>query len=355
MPDINYAEKWGSGLVKGFNNQAVTADMFTQAGDFVGVYTYHDNEIGDVPLSSYDVTRNVTTQSRYGDPVDVGNIQYDYQVEQKISFSAILDEIYNQGVLNEHKVAAFMEKQKNHRISPALDKYRLKRWCEQAGFHVPLPSGGITKENVVEFLIDCHAKMEEAGVKGTIVLTVAIPWLKYLKLAPEWVETNDLAKKTLPRGTIAEFDGMAVKKSPAKNFPDGIPFLISVKESLISPMKVKKIDIFEKCENNAGSRVNFLMIYDAFVRGHVAQGVLTAAPSANICATPTITVSGGKATIASTTSGATVKYTIDGSDPRFSKNAKVYSAAADVPAGARIRAAAMKDGMYWSDMAEKDI
>ena len=46
-------------------------------------------------------------------------------------------------------------------------------------------------------------------------------------------------------------------------------------------------------------------------------------------------------------------YTTDGSDPRYSKDAKTYTAAFPAAAGTRIRAVATKDGMFSSDLTEK--
>ena len=69
-------------------------------------------------------------------------------------------------------------------------------------------------------------------------------------------------------------------------------------------------------------------------------------------ATPTITLSENKATVAS--SGATaIYYTTDGSDPRYSKDAKAYTAAVTLAAGETIRAYAVADGKYASAVAKK--
>ena len=68
-------------------------------------------------------------------------------------------------------------------------------------------------------------------------------------------------------------------------------------------------------------------------------------------AAPTITMSGAAATVAS--SGAdSIYYTVDGSDPRYSDEAKPYSAAVTLTAGQTIRAYAVKAGKYASPVAE---
>lgn len=355
LPDINYVERYGESLVKGFNNRSETGDMFSQEGKFTGVYTYHDIETQTVPLTTYDVTQDIQTANRYGAPVDVGDIQYDYTVKEKPSFSAILDKTYGEGQLNMKTVSAFMEKQKNDRIAPYLDGMRMRKWAEGAGFHVAIPSGGLTKSNITEFVMDCHSMMKDAFVPEDLILTCTRDVEKKLKLSDEWVKLDSLAGKTLPKGTIAEFDGMAVKTMATSKFPAGVHFMITHKDAITSPTKVKEMNVFEKCENNSGSKINFLMICDAFVRGHKAAGVLVACDANKICAKPTITASSSNWAIASSTSGAVIKYTTDGSDPRYSHSAKVYTAAISVEAGKTIRAAATKDGMYNSEVTDKEV
>jgi hypothetical protein len=93
------------------------------------------------------------------------------------------------------------------------------------------------------------------------------------------------------------------------------------------------------------------MRHDAFVIGTRADGVAVACLPGKVTAVPEISVSGGKATISGS---GTVMYTIDGSDPRYSKEAKLYSAAVTVEAGAEVRAYAKEDGKFWSDVAAYD-
>lgn len=355
MPDINYAEKWGKPMVTGFNHKAITGDMFSAGGDFSGNYTYHDMELGTVPLSEYDVTKSTVTSNRYGNPVDVSNTQYDYTVAEKISFAAIMDEIYNQGLLDEYKVGKWIDKEKDEVISPNLDKVRMRKWVDHAGFHVELPTGGLTTDNIVEFLMDAHNLMRNAGVPANAQLTMRYADYTKMRLAKQIIETDELARKILPKGSLALFDDMNIVAGPDNIFPANCRMLISHKDSLIAPTKVKDIVPFEKCETHSGSQVNFLMIHDAFVRGHKASGVLAIVDRGSVCATPTVAASSGKWAITSTTSSAVIKYTTDGTDPRFSKNAKVYSGTISADPGTTIKASAEKEGLYWSDVAVFEV
>lgn len=80
-------------------------------------------------------------------------------------------------------------------------------------------------------------------------------------------------------------------------------------------------------------------------------------PSMSSVATPIFNPSAGtypgtqSVTIACTTSGATIKYTTDGTDPKTSSTAKTYGSAISVTATTTIKAYAFKSGMTNSDIA----
>lgn len=95
------------------------------------------------------------------------------------------------------------------------------------------------------------------------------------------------------------------------------------------------------------------MIHDAFVLGKKSSGVAVAVLKGFVQATPTITMDGAKATIASTDATA-IYYTTDGSDPRYSVEAKAYTAAVTLNSGDQLRAYAVAEGKYSSAVAAKD-
>lgn len=73
-------------------------------------------------------------------------------------------------------------------------------------------------------------------------------------------------------------------------------------------------------------------------------------------ATPVITATNkASVTIATTTTGATIKYTLDGSDPLTSATAKNYTAAITTAAGKTVKAIAVKAGMVNSAVASVDV
>ena len=172
----------------------------------------------------------------------------------------------------------------------------------------------------------------------------------------EWdnLQNYSLGGETLPKGCIGKFDNMAVKPMTTSRMPAGVPFMITYKGALISPMKINDFKGHVDPPGISGDLLEFRMMYDAFVLGKKANGVACACLPGTVTATPTINVEGSNATISST-SGSTVYYTTNGSDPRYSTDARVYSGAVALASGDELRAYAVKDGLFWSGVAEYDM
>lgn len=153
---------------------------------------------------------------------------------------------------------------------------------------------------------------------------------------------------------MGQISGMNVLPMSNDRMPANVVFMILHKKSVISPMKIKDFKGHVDPPGLSGDLIEFRMMYDAFVLGKKADGVLVACAPNTVVKTPTITMSGKAATIETTTSGATVYYTTDGSDPRYSVEAKAYTAAVTLTSGDRLRAYAAKAGMFNSAVAAKD-
>lgn len=252
------------------------------------------------------------------------------------------------------KAGAVMKAHRDEQIIPAVDTYRLSKWAADAGIHEELTAAP-EKGNIVTQIIDLHNKMLDAGVPDQITLIVSRAYLTTLKLSNEWTALDSLGGKTLPKGTIGEFDGMATKPMTSKKMPANVPFMMIYKGSVISPMKIDTFKAHIDPPGLSGDLLEFRMLYDAFVLGKKANGVAVACLPGKVVKTPAIAVSDSKATITCGTSGATIYYTTDGSDPRYSVDAKTYTAAVAVTAGDQVRAYATKAELYNSAVAEADI
>jgi hypothetical protein len=355
MSVIHFPEKYKQSLMDGFNKASETDSLFTHELDteFSGVNTVHVTSLKTEPLQDYNRNLQVGTGSRYGQTKEVGDEVQTFTMTQDKSLSLSVDKGNNAEQFNMKQAGKVMKAERDEQIIPAVDTYRLRKWAEEGGIHKEL-SEAPSKTNIVTQIVELHNEVLDAGVPDQITLLIARTYLPTLKLSSEWTALDSLGGKTLPKGSIGEFDGMAVKPMTTKRMPANVPFMLIYKGSVIAPMKIEKFKGHVDPPGLSGDLLEFRMIHDAFVLGKKANGVAVAVLKGNVAAVPAISVSGGKATI--TASGATaIYYTTDGSDPRYSKEAKAYTAEVSVAAGDVVRAYATAAGKYRSAVAEKTV
>lgn len=354
---IHFGEKFRTALAKYFASKSVTEHAFNHNIDaeFSGSDTVHIYEIATTGLNNYDKTVDPSTGSRFGKVIEVGDHRYTFKLTQDISLDRSVDRGNNDAQFNIKKAGAIMKAYTDKRIRPSKDKYRLMKWCTEAGIHMGLAAAP-TKATIIEQIIDLHdAMIDEDVPEADGTLYIARPYLKVLKLAPEWVGLDSLGGETLPKGTVGKFDGLVVQPVSARKFPDKCYFAIFCKDSIIAPEKINTFRGIKDSENMDGDRLQYRCKFDAFVMPSLAAGAAVACAATAVTATPTVSISGGKATVTGA-DGAVVYYTLDGSDPRYlSADRKVYSAAVAVSKGDIFRCCAVADGKFHSAATYNEI
>jgi len=167
------------------------------------------------------------------------------------------------------------------------------------------------------------------------------------KLSDELKYNPAFTSNAVINGLVNIIDGTPVVTGPDDLFPAGVNFVLKYKNATVDPMKLRLLRVITNSENVAGSIMQGLIRYDSFVLAQKADGIYIHAKDGMVAA-PTVTVSGGQATITTTTSGATIKYTIDGTNPKTSATAEVYTDPVDISTAKMVRAYAYKDGMLSS-------
>lgn len=353
MAVIHFDEQYKKALIQGFEKASETDALFDHSLDmeFSGVKTVHVKSLKTEPLQNYNRTTDPNTGSRYGATKEVGNEEQTFTMTQDRSLSLSVDKGNNKEVMDKHKVGAIMAAERDEHIIPEVDTYRLQAWANKAGI-VKALSAALSKSNVLENVIGAWYEMRNKGVnEGTLL--IPFQYMPYLILAPEWVGLDSLGGKSLPSGVVGQLSGMNVKPISNDRMPTDVDFMIVHKKSVISPMKIKDFKGHVDPPGLSGDLIEFRMIYDAFVLGKKADGVLIAVQSAKKCTAPTIAAATGAVT--TTESKATTYFTIDGSDPRYSSTAAVYTAAPTVKAGDVVKAYSVIAGKYASDVAAVTI
>lgn len=346
---INLAEKYSKQVQERFYEDSYTQSSFATDLDaeFVGVKTVRVYEVDVAPMNDY--TRSGT--SRYGTPKELNDNVYEFQMKKDRSFTYTIDKGNQAEQMNIKEAGKTLRRQMREVVTPEIDAYRMKVWAEQAGQHVALTAAP-SKTTIVEALMDANVALDKKHVpKKNRTFYIDINYYKYLKLASEWLGIDALGQKSLAQGVIGTFDGVPVKA--LATVPTDVYFMLIYKNSAISPMKLKDYKIHSDVPGISGNLVEGRVMYDAFVKPTMANGIYVACATGKVCTTPTISISSNTITLTAGT-GEAIKYTLDGSDPRFSETAATYSSDSKptAAAGDTVRAAATKTGMFWSDLAE---
>ena len=242
--------------------------------------------------------------------------------------------------------------QLSEKVVPLMDKYALDKYFHEAGNIVgadTVPS----QDDIVSYIFDAATTMDNKLVPPeNRYLYIKATYYNILRQASEFLAVDSLAVKALGKGLVGEIADMKVIKVPDCYFPENTYFLIAYKDAVILPNKIKTARVLKNVPGLDGSLLEGRNYFDAFVLGAKADGVYALVDIDSVCETPAVT-KGSTTTIESNTLDSKVKYTLDGSDPRYSPTAQVYTAAITNPeAGTMIKAYAYKDGMFASGVVE---
>lgn len=316
---INLAKKFEKKVAERYSREALTAGMFSTEYSWAGVRTIEVPSVGVVQLGKYD--RNAAT-NRYGTPHELGDSVQTMEVADDIAFTYTVDKGNNEDQMNIKAANSTLSRNIKEVAEPYKDKYRLKKWAHGAGTVVSTNAAKITKNTITENIMDCTEAMDDAGVPdGERTLAIPTKYYKFLKQNPDFIAAADLGKSGLQKGEVGEIDGMTVKKMPTSYFPAGVCWMITRKDALLAPEKLKDYKIHNDPPGISGNLVEYREYHDAFVLGAKANGALVCVDDAYKINKPTITNNTSAFDLKTTTAGADLYYTTDGSDPRYSNSA----------------------------------
>lgn len=349
MGTINLATKFSKKLDGLFTSASVTdawvgGDYEWEGVNSIKVWNLLTEDPGD-----YDAT---ATANRYGTPSEVDDQINSYTLTQKKSFSKTFDETNVQDQMLVKKATAYMKQLWEERYVPMIDKYRLDVWANGAGLG-KVNSTALTSTTIIKAILQAHAAMDDACIPSDGRATfIPSDIVVECKLATELAANQNWMDKTVVKGKIAEINGSPVISVPASRMPDGVEFIIKHKRSSADPVKLRKLQANDSPQGICGTLMEGLVRFDAFVLANKANGIYVYAKTGMLDA-PTISLSGKNVTI-SGASGASIRYTIDGSNPKTSDTASTYSGTVTLAQSAKVRAYQSMSGSVNSPIAELD-
>lgn len=346
MPAINLHEKHSAKIAERFRTDSFIAGNTSNDYSFDGVKSLNIPTIKTIPVTRY-VRSGL---QRFGQITEVEDTVQTLTMTQEPSWTASIDEGNASDQQYIKKAGKVMKMQSDEVTTPMADKYALNVYAQNAGQIVEL-SAAPTKANIVEKLFEASTALDNALVPQTNrILYITSSDYNKVRLSPEFIGVEKLAGRILSKGQVGEIADMKVVKIPDNYMPENVHFMITHKKSVLMPFKLKTARILSEVVGINGRVLEWYSYYDAFVIGAKANGVYVAAKAGKVSAAPTISISSGSATITGT---GTVYYTTDGSDPRYSNSAKVYSSAVTVEAGDVVSAYAVETGKFKSGVVSE--
>ncbi len=346
---INLATKYSNKIAENFSLAALIADKGADGYEFTGVkglkvYTPLTVELGDY---------NRSGANRYGNPTEMQDTVQELVMSQDKSFALTIDRGNNEEQMMVKSAGKMLALQIAERVVPAVDKYAIEQMLKHAG-----KVAGLVREPAPEsVMVDVSAGVEYLDnhlVPHTdryIVVTSSV--YSAIRLSPEYIGAESLGAAAISKGIVGEILGLKIIKVPSSYMPVGFYFMIFHKDSVIMPNKIKDAKLHNDAPGISGALIEGRWLYDAFVLGARADGVYAAVLGSKKQEEPVPTYVSGSLTI--TSEGANlIKYTIDGTDPRYSTTAAVYTASVtndQLPKGEfTVKAVAYRAGYGTSDV-----
>ena len=345
---INLATKYEPKLDKRFTTRSLTEPFIGSDYNWEGVNAIKVWTLDPGELNDYDSTASAY---RFGTPSEVDDEVNIYTLKNKRSFSKVFDTTHVQDQMFVKKNSAFLQQVWDELYVPEVDAYRLAVWANGAG--LGKVGSALTKSTIMEEVLMAHAALDNANVptenRVTFIRTdVAVK----LKLAAELGNQQNWVNKALLQGEIGEVNGSPVITIPSSRMPAGVEFMVKYKKASADPMKLRMLRAHTDAPGYAGTLMEGLCRYDAFVLAQKADGIYVYADSTAGLAAPTFSISGNTVTITAP-SGATVKYTTDGTNPKVSDTAQTGKSVT-ITADTKLRAYAEQTGKTSSAIASYD-
>jgi len=342
---INLHEKYASEIQSKFSRESLIVGRLSDLYSFSGVKTVNITTPITVPMVDY--TRTGT--NRYGTPQEMQDIVQELTLTQDKSFSMTIDKGNNSDQSGVKEAGKMLALQIAEQAVPTMDKYCFNRLVEQAG-KLAINTEEISKENICQRITEGTVYMDNAEVPAEDrTLFVSAEGYAMLRSSEEFCKCDALMEKSLAKGQVGTYDGMAVIKVPASRWPEHTNFIIVHKAAACAPVKLNDTKFHQDQPGISGALLEGRQYYDLFVFGAKCDGVYADVDGKTKSQTAPPSYSG--TTVSSPDAGSITITSIDGSDPRYAKN-PLGSNLLNVEMGTVCKAYSIVEGMWPSDVIE---
>lgn len=334
---INLTTKYSNKIDERFKLQSVTDAFAGKDYDWDGSKSIIIYSIDKVGITDYN--RNASS-NRFGVARELGDTVQTMTLSQDKAATFTIDRGNNADQLNIKNCNRKVKEVWDEEAVPEIDMYRLKRWANGAGT-VKINATALTKSTVISAIVAANTALSNAKVpKKDRVCFIGETQYANILLSSEFIAVEKLGEKSIANGVTGKIGQAYICPVPDDYLPSGVVFLMKWKNATADPMKLKTLRVQENPVGIDGDVGELRYYHDSFVKGNKAMGIYVHATAAT--ALPEASIASNAVTL--TCSGATIRYTDDGSNPKTSDTAKTYSSAITITKDTVIKAYASKSG-----------
>lgn len=344
MPTVKLHEKHHKSLIQAFEFSSNLKNKSSNEFSWQGVKSVISTDLVTDPLNDYDRTGS---SNRYGTPSEVADNQQIMTLQWDKSFSKTVDKgNYKEG--GELKTGAAVTKAyMNEQVGPLMEKLVYEEWARNAG--IVEGTNAPTKSTIVDQLLKIETKMDDERVpKNARFVAMKNEYIAMFRSS--MMNLDGITDRLLLKGVVGRIGSLLIIGASSHDMPANVHMLAWQKQAVLNPKTIVDTKVSYDTQGISGMLVEGRYRFGAFVVGKRASGVYTVCASAAKTANPTITTASNSTTLACTTSGATIYYTTDGSDPRYSVTRKTGTTVTGKESGVKVKAFAIADGFYGSDV-----
>ena len=283
----NFESKAAKKLVEAFYLESLTDGAFTNKYDWEGVDTIRLRSVDVVDLNQYNWQK--TDGSRFGTLTEIGDTYQALTVNQDYAYNIAIDKRNNTSTLMEKAAGSVAAREIREVLVPMVDEYNLAAIANGHGVTGFGSTGGgqirtncsLSKSNVLEHILTSAAMMNNRKVpkKGRVLWVKETEAIK-VHLADQIFGSGATAQTTaqqiIKSGSLGSFAGMQIVPVPDDMMPDGVLYMIVLKDSVVAPKKIETMRILTQHPDIDGAVTQGRFLFDCFVIGKKADGVLVA-------------------------------------------------------------------------------
>lgn len=297
MASINLVTKYAKNIDEKFTKESIIGSDYSNKFTFTGartieVYTPQTVDMVNYGRPNATASTQKTTKTnafgRFGDYQEVLDEIKSYEMQKDRAFALTLDSANKEERDNVISAMSILGQQIAEKVTPEMDTYSLIKWGDGAGITMTADTGATstnpikygTGDKILDIALKAMVAMDNALVpSANRILYLPATNVPDVLLDPRFIHLDKLGTQAIEKGVIGQYLGMKVKTVPDAYFKDAthtaLPkFIITYKDSILRPVKIKKTRIMDEVAGIDGSVIEGRFYYDAFVLDAKKDGVL---------------------------------------------------------------------------------